>query len=203
MDSIISTKKGDGGSSILPDGRIVSKSSELIECLGALEFARANLALLKVKIDSSKHPEKHLFSNFLLWILHCLFITGSQLADPQRKVTPHNHPILSKEHIEILEKFQIELEQNLKLPRKFIVSGSNELSAFADIVTTTVRNFERKLVAYLNTKEASHIKNDNLVPFYNRLGDFLFILARTLDGGNFFTVDYSILGTPPSTPIEG
>ena len=197
MRSIITTKKGDEGNSILPDGRVVPKSSEFIECLGALESLRAHIALLNIKIENSQHTDRQIISDFLFWLIHCLFITGSQLADPFRKVTPPDHPVLSEEHLKILEKFQIHLENKLNLPRKFIVSGSNEISAFADIVVTFARNFERKLVTYLKTPDAAPVKNSALIPFYNRLGDFLFILARILDKDKFITVDYSIISKPP------
>lgn len=193
MNSIITTKKGDRGTSILPDGRIVSKDSYLIECLGSLETLRAHLALLKIKIDNSTHPERQLISDFLIWLLHCIFITGTQLADPTGKVTSPTHPKISNEHLEVLEKFQLDLEHKLNLPRKFIACGSNEISGFADIVVTIARNFERKLVSYLNTSEDYKSQNEWFLPFYNRVGDTLFVIARILDENNFITVDYSIL----------
>ncbi|MCX8065650.1 MAG: ATP:cob(I)alamin adenosyltransferase [Candidatus Hydrogenedentes bacterium] len=199
MDSIITTKKGDQGSSTLPDGRVVSKSSELIECLGSLETLRAHLALLKIKIDNTNSPQKQSLSEFLMWLLHCIFITGSQLADPSKKVTPSDHPKISKEHLEILENFQLHLEKKVSLPRKFIVCGSNEISGYADIVVSTARNFERKLVRFLKTSEGLIIQNEWLLPFYNRVSDFLFILARNLDENKFVTVDYSILSKDSSS----
>jgi len=189
--SYVTTKQGDTGKTKLPDGHWVSKDSEIIECLGSLDSLRANLSYLRLLILQSDNPYKTSLSDMLLWLIHCCFITGTQISDPSGVLIPPNHPKLTQKHLIQLEQWQAQLEEQLQLPRKFIASASNPVSAYADIVTTVARVFERRLIALERIQ--SNKTNEVFIPFYNRLSDFLFIVARILDNNNFNPVDYTLI----------
>lgn len=189
--SYVTTKQGDTGKTKLPDGCWVSKDSDIIECLGTLDSLRANLSYLRLQILQSDNPHKIFLSDTLFWLIHCCFITGTQISDPSGVIIPPNHPRLTQKHLQQLEQWQTQLEEQLQLPRKFIASASNPVSAYADIVTTVAREFERRLIAL--QKNQSDKANEVFIPFYNRLSDFLFIVARILDNNNFTTVDYTLI----------
>lgn len=189
--SYVTTKQGDSGKTRLPNGQWVSKDSEIIECLGSLDSLRAHLSYLRLQISQSNNPHKEFLSDMLFWLVHCCFITGTQISDPTGCLIPPDHPRLNKKHLEQLEQWQAKLEEQLQLPRKFIASASNPISAYADIVTTVAREFERKLICLL--KNYININNETFIPFYNRLSDFLFIIARILDDNKYNTVDYTII----------
>ncbi len=189
--SYVTTKQGDAGKTRLPDGQWVSKDSEIIECLGALDSLRAHLSYLRLQISQSDNIYKGFLSDVLFQLIHCCFITGTQISDPSGTLIPQDHPQLNKKHLEQLEQWQAKLEEQLQLPRKFIASASNPISAYADIATTVAREFERKLIYLLRNN--SNINNEIFIPFYNRLSDFLFIIARILDDNKYNTVDYTII----------
>ncbi|HOK09285.1 MAG TPA: ATP:cob(I)alamin adenosyltransferase [Candidatus Hydrogenedens sp.] len=189
--SYVTTKQGDKGKTKLPDGHWVLKDSEIIECLGSLDSLRVNLSYLRLQILQSDNPHKIFLSETLLWLIHCCFITGTQISDPSGVLVPSNHPRLSQKHLNQLEQWQAQLEEQLQLPRKFIASANNPISAYADIVTTVAREFERRLITL--KKNQPETINEVFVPFYNRLSDFLFIIARILDNDNFNTVDYTLI----------
>lgn len=189
--SYVTTKQGDSGNTRLLDGQWVPKNAEIIECLGALDNLRAHLAFLKFQISQTDNPHKEFLIETLVWLIHCCFITGTQIVDPKGSIVSSTHPRLSLQHLERLEQCQERLEEHLQLPRKFIAYGSNPVSAYADIVTTVAREFERRLVSFINSK--SEKINEVFIPFYNRLSDFLFITARILDDNEFHTVDYTLV----------
>jgi len=190
MKSYVTTKQGDSGKTRLLNGQWVSKDSGIIECLGKLDSLRVHLSLLRLKILETNNTHKDFLSNTLLWLVHCCFITGTQISDPSEKQAPPDHPQLNLKHLQQLEGYQSKLEEHLHLPKKFVASASNIVSAHADIATTVARDFERQLVSLL--KNHTEISNETFLPFYNRLSDFLFIVARILDDNQFNTVDYSI-----------
>ncbi len=189
--SYVTTKQGDTGKTKLPDGQWVSKDTDIIECLGSLDSLRAHLSSLRLQISQTDNPNKDFLLDVLLWIIHCCFITGTQISDPSGNLLPAHHPRLNQKHLEQLEKWQEKLEEQLNLPKKFIASASNTISAYSDVVTTIAREFERRLVSF--TKSHPDFNNEVVLPFYNRLSDFLFIISRTLDNNLFNTVDYSLI----------
>ncbi len=189
--SYVTTKQGDDGKTRLPDGQWIPKDDILIECLGCLDSLRTHLSYLRIQILNSNLPQKDFLAESLLKIIHLCFITGTQIADPSGSMVPLNHPCLNQNHLEQLEQWQAQLEAQLQLPRKFIATASNSVSAYADIVTTVAREFERRLITLMRNNPI--IDNKVFLPFFNRLSDFLFITARILDNNQFHTVDYTII----------
>lgn len=191
MKSQVTTKNGDLGTSRILSGEVVSKAHPVIECSGWLDALRAQVALLRLRILAEKPPEHEAMSDFLLWLLHCLFLIGAEVNDPWKKKPTARYDIVSPKHLEKLETEQRRLEETVRLPHAFIVSAATVLAAEADVATTTARTFERSLV---RLKEAvPEFEAGALLAFMNRLSDYLFILARHLDAGNYHTVDYSRL----------
>ena len=71
------------------------------------------------------------------------------------------------------------------------MGAGTPLAAEIDYNAALVRGLERALVGL---KEAvPEFRGEALLAFVNRLSDYLFILARTVEGGQHQTVDYSAL----------
>lgn len=85
------------------------------------------------------------------------------------------------------------LEQELELPRGFVVSASNAVAAQADLTAAVARRFERRLAAL--KEQVPDFDTTHLLPFANRLSDYFYILARRLDGGEYQAVDYGAAGS--------
>lgn len=187
----VTTRVGDGGTTRTLGGDVVSKGDLVIECTGQVDTLRAQIALLRLEILNADCPDREELGEFLFWLLHCCFVAGSAVSDPGNK-HPEFRPVdIGPDHAARVEAEQERLQAGLALPKAFIVSAGNLVAARADVVATQARALERCVVR-LPEREANFDEKDLLV-FLNRLSDYLFVLARHLDGGNHQTVDYGLL----------
>ena len=188
--SQVTSKRGDKGETTTLGGDHVLKAHLVIECVGCVDEVRASLALLRQRVQAERPADKD-SEQFLLWLLHCCFALGSQCSDPRNEHPEYRKVDIDDAQIARLEAFQESLEAQVRLPHSFIVSASNELAAQTDVITTLVRRLERAVVRLHESEpqfDCSHI-----FVFINRLSDTLYMLARYFDGGDFHTVDYSVL----------
>lgn len=184
----ITTGRGDGGETSLPDGTPLPKDHPRIEALGLVDTFRISLSLLRIRLLAL--PEEKEQADFLFFLLHACFALGAEISG----LSPHagsSVPTLKKAHLQRLEKEQARLEQGLNLPPAFIATATNEGAALADEAATTIRTLERRMVAC--QKAVPPLDVGLSLAFVNRLSDYLFILARHLEKGHHETVDYRIL----------
>ena len=189
--SQVTTKKGDRGPTVTIAGVEYPKSHPILECCGQIDALRSYTALCRIEVLASKRPDAEHIGEFLRWVLHIYFLLGSQCNDPENRKPEYRKIDVSQEHLAKLEAFQAGLERDVKLPRQFILSASNPLSARIDYACTLVRHAERAAVRLKETVPA--FKSEHILAFLNRLSDTLFMLARYLDGGNYLTVDYGAI----------
>jgi cob(I)alamin adenosyltransferase len=189
--SQVTTKRGDAGETTTLSGEALPKCHPIMECTGAVDRLRAQTALLRLRLlerDATKHKES---GDFLWWLLHCYFLIGTECSDPDGKLPDIRKTTLSNTHLQRLEEEQARLEATLNLPPKFIVSAANVVAAEADLTCVAVRELERALTAL--RQEKPNFPPEPTLAFVNRLSDYFFILARSLDKGNHQTVDYTTL----------
>lgn len=189
MKSRVTTAKGDQGTTRLLSGETVSKSHLILECTGAVDRLRAHLALLRLQVAASAHPEREQVVDFLYWLLHTTFLVGTEVNDPACVHPEYRKENIGPRHLARLEEEQGRLEAQLQLPKSFIVSASNPVAAQADITATVARDLERAVVRLKESEP--RFRGEDLLPFLNRLSDFLFVLARFLEEGRHLPVDYS------------
>jgi len=195
MKSQITTKRGDSGNAVALDDKTYPKSHIIMECVGCTDEVRTQLALLRLQIIERRPAEYEILEDFLLWLLHVFFLIGAECSDPTMRRPENHRRRLCSRDLEELEDAQDYLERKTPLLNCFVVSGSNALSARADIVVTATRRLERKIV---RLKEAvPEFEATDILAFVNRLSDYLYVLARTLDAGTQLGVDYEILGPQP------
>ncbi len=164
----ISTKTGDCGCTSLLYGRRVKKDSLRIEACGALDELNSFLGLCKNSLKDRASKE------IIIKVQNNIFIIGSEVACSGRdsfklrKKTGKNDTKALEAFIERLEKRQG--------VRKFILPGSNAISAYFDIARTVARRAERRIVTLSNKGQ---IKNKTILIYLNRLSDLLFLMARS------------------------
>ena len=78
--------------------------------------------------------------------------------------------------VERLEERIDEIEAAVGMPTEFVVPGNDPLAASLDVARTVVRRAERAAVAHLAGDTDSFV-----VPYLNRLADYLYMLARGLE----------------------
>jgi cob(I)alamin adenosyltransferase len=189
MKSRVTTKRGDAGETTALSGVTYSKGHVVLEAVGTLDELRAHLANVRHHILAGSEDAES--ADFLLYLMHTLFVLGSKCSDPEL-LKPEYHPYrLEERHLDRLEAEQARLEGLQELPRSFIVSAANIAAAQADMACTVARRLERA-VARLAEQHPGFGQGLELA-YINRVSDYLFILARSLEHGEHIPVDYSVL----------
>ena len=81
-----------------------------------------------------------------------------------------------------LESILAEHEARMTMTREFVVPGETRVSAALELARTIVRRAERIVVAM---RRRDMLPDDLLVRYLNRLSDYLFVLARSVERGEY------------------
>jgi cob(I)alamin adenosyltransferase len=164
------TGKGDDGKTrILGREERLSKSSAVVEALGALDEVNSFLGLAKVRATEARIVvNEERVSAIVHHIQEHLFIIQAELAGAEKAI--------SAKHLTWLEKLVRDIEQILPPIRTFFISGGTELAALFDIARTLARRAERRAVAV--TEEGSVALSGSTRAYLNRLSSALYALAR-------------------------
>lgn len=161
------TKTGDLGETSLFGGKRVNKTHEILDVLGTLDELNATLGLL----STSRTPE---VKAPVLEVQNDIFTLGAYIANP--KTTVAQYKILA-EKTQTLEARIDNLEQKLPELKNFILPIGAHSAVYLHLARAMTRRLERSLVSYYNTSD--DIKGrEYVLPYINRLSDFLFVLAR-------------------------
>jgi len=160
------SKKGDQGETSLLTGERVSKASLRPEAYGTLDEASSALGLAKVFTQSKAVEE------MVTQVQEDLVILGAELSCEGPSI--QGYEILNS-HIERLEDWIVRLQEEVPLPRRFVLPGGNPTSATLDLARTIVRRAERRA---MRIHEAGFTVREEIHAYLNRLADFLFTLAR-------------------------
>ena len=68
------------------------------------------------------------------------------------------------------------IDAEVGMPTEFVVPGGEPAAAAIDVARTVVRRAERRAVTHLADEPASLV-----VPYLNRLADYLYMLARAVE----------------------
>ncbi len=191
MKSHVTTKGGDHGESTTLGGERVRKSHVIMEAVGTLDEVRAHLALLRTGVLASGREEWEQDAEFLHWLLHICFLIGTELSDPHRRHPEYRRAELSPGHLSRLEAEQARVESGLALPHAFIVCAGTPLAAQADLAATVARRLERAVVRL--AEDVPRLEEGPLLPFLNRLNDYLFVVGRRLEDGRHLPVRYEVV----------
>jgi cob(I)alamin adenosyltransferase len=162
----IYTKTGDHGETGLFGGPRVAKNHARIEAFGTVDELNSHLGVLRTLPAASD------FDADLRRIQCELFDLGAELATPgstAERITPA--------HVETLERLIDAHESALEPLACFILPTGTPLAAALHVARTVCRRAERRVVslaAQLDTTIPA-----NAIEYLNRLGDLLFVLARS------------------------
>ncbi|MHB1921300.1 MAG: cob(I)yrinic acid a,c-diamide adenosyltransferase [Chitinophagaceae bacterium] len=169
MSIKIYTKTGDEGKTSLIGGTRVPKSHIRIETYGTIDELNSYVGLLNDYLISVAIPSN------LPEIQDRLFTIGSSLAcDPQKEIKM-KIPDLKREDITFLEGEIDRMEEDLSVMKSFILPGGHIAISTCHITRCVCRRAERLCVLL---KEQEPGPETIILPYLNRLSDYLFILAR-------------------------
>ena len=167
----IYTRNGDKGDTHLAGGTRIAKDSLRVEAYGSVDELNAALVMagvIAMKSDSREAVQQ------LAQIQNELFDAGAELAIPPGTALPKER-LLGAEETLRLERSIDEISRRLPELASFLLPGSCELSAALHLARTVCRRAERAIVR-LSRQEPVRAE---LLAYFNRLGDFLFALARS------------------------
>jgi cob(I)alamin adenosyltransferase len=165
----IYTRDGDRGETDLCDGARVAKDAARVELLGALDELGALFGVVRAE------PISEAIDRVLGRIQNELFDVGAEVAgaDPARK----NAATIAPGHVEALESDIDRLDAGLEPLDTFILPGGSRPAALLHHARAVCRRAERRLVTLMHREKEA--VSPVLPAYVNRLGDLLFVLART------------------------
>ena len=170
----IYTRKGDDGSTGLFFGGRVSKASHGPEVYGTVDEAVASLGVARAAADEGT-------ASAVLERQRELFVVGAELAtapENRHKLVDGTSRVTSS-MVDGLEEEIDAIVAEVGMPREFVVPGGNPAAAALDVARTVVRRAERRAV---EVADAGGLEGSQVVPYLNRLADYLFMLARAVEG---------------------
>jgi cob(I)alamin adenosyltransferase len=162
--SKITTRTGDDGTTGLGDGSRVKKTSARIEAIGAVDELNSIIGVLLV------HEMPKNIQTGLTDIQHDLFDLGGELSIPGRVA-------ISDDQVMRVETMLEDLNEKLPSLKEFILPGGSEAAAVCHLARTVCRRAERSVIHLGETETI----NTAAIRYLNRLSDFLFVAARTLN----------------------
>ena len=168
------TKFGDKGETSLLYGGRVSKNDLHTEAYGITDEAVSAMGLARATTDDPR------VKDVLRDLQRELFTIAAELAtepDKYELFQQHFQPV-TLEMVENLETIIDALEEDVEMPKVFILPGGSPASAAIDLARCIIRTAERRVVAL---REAGKLTNDLIITYLNRIGDLLFVVARYQD----------------------
>lgn len=193
----IYTKTGDAGETGLFGGPRVRKDHARIEAFGTVDELNSHLGAVRAALASSGVGRQ---CDDLLRQVQCdLFELGAQLASPASAIER-----ITDAHVVTIERAIDKFEERLPPLDCFVLPAGNSASATVHVARTVCRRAERRVVGLSPalgretlTESAVSPEADesdgvaaekvggpvaaipaNAIEYLNRLGDFLFVLAR-------------------------
>ncbi|GIV40918.1 MAG: cobalamin adenosyltransferase [Vicingaceae bacterium] len=166
----IYTKKGDQGQTSLFGGERLSKNHIRIEAYGSVDELNSWIGLVRDSIAPIELEQE-----LLLQIQEELFVIGSYLATKNEKSKKHLPP-MNPGIVEQMEQAIDRMQESLPPMKHFILPGGHPWVSFCHIARCVCRRSERAVVS-LSKQEPI---DAGILPFLNRLSDYLFVLARMI-----------------------
>jgi cob(I)alamin adenosyltransferase len=170
MRASVSTATGDDGTTGLIGGRRVSKSAKRICSYGEIDELNALIGLILVEeIPATLRTQLETLQSML-------FTLGSDLAAPLEVTSLR----IGKKEIALLEQWSVELESALPKLKAFILPRGTYAACLCHQARTVCRRAERLSVACHREEPL----NTEALTFINRLSDYLFLAARSINHQN-------------------
>lgn len=159
------TGKGDKGSSHIGKKKY-PKDSLIIETLGDLDELNSLLGVVKTQIRKPSLAKK------LEKVQENLFIIQARIAWLMYPKFPS--PQITKEKIGDMELQIHAIEKKIKPARGFVISGSDPVASWLDLLRAVSRRAERRIVKLHKTCTIPQ----EIIAYLNRLSSYLYALAR-------------------------
>lgn len=172
MKSCLYTGTGDGGTTSLVGGERISKVCARLEAYGTVdEFS----SFLGVVLSNTQCPAD--LKEQLLEIQNRLFDAGCYLATAVKGDDRPSCNGIGPAAVERLEGWIDALDEATPKIQAFVLPGGCEIASHCHVARTVCRRAERRILE-LGIEE---YVDPVLIRWFNRMSDYLFILARYLN----------------------
>lgn len=165
------TGKGDGGTTKLfdsPQGKRVSKSAPIFECLGMLDELNTLTGWCRVVAPRELEAGGKTVHDILLDVQDHLFTLQAEVAGAPKSI--------SQTSVDSMNSLIGGIEKSLPEVKSFLVPGGTEFSARLDIARAVSRRVERRLVQLHESAERAI--SDSSRAYANRLSSLFYALVR-------------------------
>ncbi len=171
----IYTRRGDDGSTGLFYGGRVPKDGMGPEAYGAVDEAVSVLGTVRAAASGA-------LADDVLAVQRQLFVVAAELAtDPaNREKLETGVSRVDQSMVDGLEERIDAIVAERGAPTEFIVPGGKPVAAAIDVARSVVRRAERRAVTWM--REGGEESTTLVVVYLNRLGDYLYMLARSVEG---------------------
>lgn len=175
------TRRGDDGTTGLLYGGRVDKDDLRTAAYGTTDEAVSALGIARAHLAGAGQDRWH---DAVLGVQRTLFVVGAQLATDVAHWDRLEAGVsrATDEMVEALEASIDALTDDYPLPQEFVVPGQQPAGAAIDLARTIVRRAEREVVAL---RRAGGLPEEAPLRYLNRLSDYLFVLARAVEGGEY------------------
>ena len=182
------TGTGDEGKTSLVDGTRVSKIHPRLQVVGTLDELNSIFGVIlmesnripSIHLDGGERKNvkevQHIVSKGVKRIQQELFDLGAELACPTNKI-PKGIVLLQQKASDTLLQEMDTMQKELKPLESFILPGGVAPIANLHVARSVVRRAERLLIQLI-TEEGKDSVRFFIQEYFNRLSDWLFILAR-------------------------
>ena len=151
----------------------VQKSDLRIEVLGNIDELNSLIGVLVSMLPA----EMENLAGLLIDRQNELFRIGAVIAAAQSKLPPKSTKTITVKELDKLEDLIDLWQEELPELKNFILPGGKPVSAYAHLARAVCRRAERSLVRLQEKYSVEPI----LLAYFNRLGDWLFVMARKLN----------------------
>ena len=167
----IYTRSGDAGESGLADGQRLNKANQLFEVIGDVDELNAQIGLIRAFTEAQTNNP--IIDSQLSQIQHKLFDVGAQVAQ-------HKENNIEATDIHVLEQWIDAWQEQLEPLKQFILPAGTQAGSTAHIARSICRRAERQGWQAADKHEIEA----EVMQYLNRLSDYLFVMARILNGGD-------------------
>ena len=161
------TRTGDDGTTALGSRR-APKDDLRVECYGTVDETNSAIGLaLASGLDDQ-------VAAMLRRVQNELFHLGSDLWMPEEDKAKTPVPTIAASHVKALEKDIDALQKKLPPLANFVLPGGSPGAAALHVARTVCRRAERLVVTLARRERVGR----HVVPYLNRLSDFLFVASR-------------------------
>jgi cob(I)alamin adenosyltransferase len=169
---MISTKKGDKGTSRNYSNDTLPKTDVLFETLGSIDELSSSLG---VAYHYSRYQES--IQSIQLKLQHIMSIIATNPDDPRRGRLVQ----ITTEDIDALEQLEQSILEEFPLEPRFVLQGSDSSKegAYLDMARAISRRVERQVLRFNEQYKRDDL--DVVQAYLNRISDVLYIMARSTD----------------------